>query len=165
MIDNTPLRTTTYNTPPLPAQEDPAWIEVAVRSRLAASAELRSVPAPHAGALLMTVYTGDVIHVMRDVRCGEHWIAAKVGYKVGWLDVSCIAMAKIRQRSQPEPVREMGFNEWLDTATEQSIPQEFLALQTQEMQSVTAQPDTPLVDSKDVNRIISRLKAFGRKRH
>lgn len=149
MIDHTPFEKT------LPRLDDPAWMEVAIRSRQAASTELRTAPA---GNVLMTVYSGDVIHVMREVRDGS-WIAAKVGYKVGWLDTTYIGLAKIRRQERPpEPtVQPLEFNDWLETATEQAIPTDFLKLQTQEMPAVKVQRN---VGTSEVSRIIDRLKGL-----
>lgn len=71
--------------PKLPKTNDPRWRQATVRPRRQRTSDLRTIPGEDLGSTVQTVYTGDVISIIRAVSY-ESWIAAKVGYRVGWLN-------------------------------------------------------------------------------
>lgn len=81
---------TTY--PELPKSNDPRWRQATVRPRRQKTSDLRTEPGVEMGSAVLTIYTGDVISIIRAVN-HENWIAAKVGYKVGWLDSTHLELA------------------------------------------------------------------------
>lgn len=153
-----------YNSgvPSLPDFNDPSWTHTTIRAREFPCTDLRTTPTSEANNSILTVYAGDVVSVMREIRFGS-WIAAKVGYKVGWLNAADIGFAMIRQpmvepEPYPEPPQPASATEWYRETSEEAIPQELL---TSHADSINAQADTreqPRVGSGDVNRIIKFLK-------
>lgn len=81
---------TTY--PELPKSSDERWRQATVRPRRQKTSELRTQPGEGLGNAVLTVYAGDVISIIRGIH-HDNWIAAKVGYKVGWLNSGDLDLA------------------------------------------------------------------------
>ena len=89
----------------LPRWDDPRWESAAVRPKTRHMSELRTMPREGMSAALMLVYAGDMVSIMRGAYYGE-WIAAKVGYKIGWInrrDVDFMLMNVHTERHHYDP--------------------------------------------------------------
>lgn len=164
-------KTAYYDYPELPEINDPQWTQVTIRSRVENATALRTEPDVYDDNIMMMVYSGDVVSVMRDCRY-DKWIAAKVGYKMGWLNVSEIGFKLIRQSATPPPVyiptpsydmRDSAIEsspEWYEITTENAIPQELLTSQLDDVKRTTQTHEAAAVNSNDLCRIIKHLKGF-----
>lgn len=71
--------------PPLPPKDDSRWQLALVHPRSRNEGQLCTLPRLRLNHPLTTVYTGDQLHILPDVRFGV-WLAAKVDHHIGWLN-------------------------------------------------------------------------------
>jgi len=89
-------------------------------------AELRMLPDEGYGEIVLHVYTGDIVSVVRDLRF-DYWIAAKVGYKIGWLNIYHVNFTLTKVLNTYTAPRESVYDTtWLEEETSEVIPQELL---------------------------------------
>jgi len=74
--------------PQLPPPDDTRWQQALVLERRQRVTVLRDIPEDY-GAALHDVHSGDMIYIIRAWRY-DTWIAAMVGYRVGWLNIAHI---------------------------------------------------------------------------
>lgn len=147
--------------PQLPESNDPRWRQVMVRVHGPGTAELRTYPEDQYSDVILYVYTGDLISVIKESRLG-YWIAAKVGYKIGWLNIYYVnfTLTKVfdTYATPQESIHETG---WLEEETDQAVPQELLTSEVEAFRDELETPTEPRVTPKDLRRIIKHLKNFG----
>jgi hypothetical protein len=144
------LEETQPSYPRLPLPEDERWQIAIVRPKTQKHAELRTLPRPKLSEALLTVYAGDTVFTVNTIRYGS-WVAAKVGYKVGWMDTTLVELALTRVPAEPHP----GDGHDDDPA----MPDEILM----QMRAMGLSPEDKgeiTLTAKDVTRIIRYLKGI-----
>ena len=152
--------------PRRPKPDDSRWREVAVRARTQPQAEIKRLPVDSSSGTLAIVYLGDTISIIPEIQ-HEFWIAAKVGYHVGWINTRAVKLISLRSRTERfleetkphDPVRITdtfpAHNSDRDAESEtQPAPPVQLALKPRQRRT------SPLGRS-DINRIINHLKGLG----
>lgn len=138
--------------PLLPHLDDSRWRAAIVRPKRQESTELRDLPRDKASETLTTVYSGDTVYIIRDIHY-HSWVAAKVGYKIGWLNSWHIDLTMARWLN-PEPE-----TTWVQESQE-TIPQELLISQIESLNEAL-DPETEIrLSKREVSRIIGYLKGI-----
>lgn len=149
--------------PELPATNDPRWRQATVRVQGQANTELRTYPDETYSNVILYVYTGDIVSVIRESRF-EFWIAAKVGYKIGWLNIYCVnfTLTKVLNHYEtPQTTTPALESEWWAETGEHDVPQELITSQVEAFHEDIEPSTEKRISSKDVNRIIRFLKGLG----
>lgn len=140
--------------PLLPRLDDGRWRQAIVRPKRQDYTEVRDLPRQKAN-LITTVYNGDTIAIILEVRY-QHWVAARVGYKVGWLNSANIDLTMPRWLNT-EPIYHPEPATWYDEPDDH-IPQELLTTELEALTDVIEhEPDVQLT-KREVSRIIGYLK-------
>lgn len=164
-----------------PDYDDPRWCDVAVRSRTQSQTEVKRFPAEANGVDITTVFVGDTIAIMPEVKY-QYYVAARVGYHVGWINFKHVKLVSLRPRnrhleetkpdsSSLRDERIAQYQEQLKRRQEQQQAQQIRYYQQQdeyEEQETQPAPATnppprrqTTVARKDVQRIIDKLKNLG----
>ncbi len=72
--------------PHLPDFSDARWREAAVAPAKQRSTQLRPAPRTTMSTGQATVFAGDIVHIIPELQ-HENWVAARVGRKIGWLNI------------------------------------------------------------------------------
>jgi hypothetical protein len=154
--------------PMLPHWNDARWETATVRPKTRHMTELRNLPREKVSASLLLVYSGDVVSIMREMRYGD-WIAAKVGYKLGWLNyrhVDFMLMDIFDDRSNrhientipSDLMRQLKGLEWEDP--DETLPSRNFYLGGYEDEIEDEDEDDASLSQTDVKRIIKHLKGI-----
>lgn len=143
--------------PPLPGTDDPRWRYATVMARDELSTELLSQPHDRHSDALWLVHRGDMVWIMREVR-HRQYVAAKVGYHIGWLNIVHVKPKLIAPTEDDIPARKLATGEWLAAVNEPQVPQELLATEAEQFNH-TAQTEQRAT-SRDVSRIIRFLQGI-----
>jgi len=133
---------------------------------------VKRFPIEDAGGEITTVYVGDTIAIMPDVKY-QYYVAARIGYHVGWINFKHVKLVSLQPRNRrleetkPEPPVQR--DERIAQYQEQirsHIPQANIpSYNDYEEETQPAPPQAPRqappIPKKDVNRIISKLKSLG----
>lgn len=92
--------------PLLPDYDDPRWRDAVVRSRSQTTTELRRLPRSQLSQVIQTIYVGDSVAVMRKARY-SNWIAVRVGYRVGWVDLMHVDFTLMPHQPKQEMARQL----------------------------------------------------------
>lgn len=141
--------------PLMPAADDDRWQSATIRARRQKSSTLRSLPHLRLSRSLSHVFAGDTVEVIREVRF-EEWIAAKVGYQLGWLntlDVDFVIMRPINtpdeapRRLQRDP--EMETKPFIATIPDEIDEPTSTAPTTPPEDPASKKPTRPFVELRD----------------
>lgn len=165
--------------PRCPDYDDPGWCEVAVRSRTQSQTEIKRMPLDVNDADITTVFVGDTIAIMPEVK-HQYYVAARVGYHVGWINFKHVKLVSLKPRNRhleetrpgTSPTRDeriAQYQEQLRQRQERQQAQEinyYHQQDTYDEQETQPAPATipqyePPIPRKDVNRIIDKLKSLG----
>lgn len=159
--------------PRCPDMSDPRWRDVAVRSRSQNHTEIQRFPTEARGMEIATVYSGDTISIMPEVKY-QYYVAARVGYHVGWVNFQHVKLVSLQSRNRgylEETKPNIPHDQDQRIAQRQAEMQQ-RALEADQMHARIAeeetQPASPRMERKpapiarkDVNRIINKLKSLG----
>jgi hypothetical protein len=117
---------------------------------------------------LLLVYSGDVVSIMRQTRYGD-WIAAKVGYKLGWLNYRHIDFMlmdifeehphrHVKETIPSDLMRQLNGLEWEDP--DETLPSRNFYLGGYEDEIDDEEDDDAPLSQSDVKRIIKHLKGI-----
>ncbi len=164
--DRSAIEETQPGYPPLPRIHDRRWQPMIVNERSRHSAELCSLPRLKANHPLLTVYVGDCIEIIQQVRYGV-WIAAKVEQQVGWLNTIHLDFVPVQEEAADEN------DDDEDTVVAHEVSSEFMSRMreigvfedknTVPKRAVTDDDDDEddiMLTKGEVNRIIGYLKGI-----
>lgn len=157
--------------PRCPDMGDPRWRDVAVRSRLQNQTDIKRFPTDAQGLEVATVYSGDTMSIIPEVKY-QYFVVARLGYHVGWVNFNHVKLVSLQSRNRgyleetnPD-VPDMRDERIAQQAEMMQRAQDAAYQQTRyEEETHPAPPPMerkpPPIASKDVNRIIHKLKSLG----
>lgn len=166
--------------PRSPDYNDPRWCEVAVRSRSQSQTEIKRIPLDVNEADITTVFVGDTIAIMPDVK-HQYYVAARVGYHVGWINFKHVKLVSLRPRNRhleetkpsTSPQRDERIAQYQEQLRQRQERQQAQQINYYQQQDDTyeeqetqpapaAIPRQPAnIKRNDVHRIIDKLKSLG----
>jgi len=148
--------------PPLPRLNDPRWQKMIVYPKRQRQTHLLHVPDPQWGDVTMTLYRGDYIHVIHDLR-HRTWVAARAGDRLGWLNLWHAELLRIRTDEHGNPLPHMipihDDDDDMDETVEIEIPRALILSQVSRKLNEVEQPTRSSRPSQnEISRIIRHLK-------